>query len=183
MHWLLHTLAMRAGVNREPGLIVHAEPDHRPPVVATRLKTIQLVAALWSVLVRPHVAGFRMNRDSLHIAVAVTPDLRLRPVALHEWVVFRNPPIVVEPNYLAVMVGKILRGVRLEVTDNGPGVPPEELARLGERFHRLPGAAESGSGLGLSIVLRIAELHRGRVRFAAGPDDRGLEVAVELPRK
>ncbi|HJS37520.1 MAG TPA: ATP-binding protein, partial [Burkholderiales bacterium] len=71
---------------------------------------------------------------------------------------------------------------RLEVTDNGPGVPPQELARLGERFHRLAAAGESGSGLGLSIVLRIAELHRGRVRFAAGPGDAGLAVSVELPR-
>ena len=71
---------------------------------------------------------------------------------------------------------------RLEVTDNGPGVPPQELAHLGERFHRLAAEGEAGSGLGLSIVLRIAELHRGRVRFAAGPGGAGLAVSVELPR-
>lgn len=71
---------------------------------------------------------------------------------------------------------------RLEVSDNGPGVPPQELGRLGERFHRLAEAGESGSGLGLSIVLRIAELHRGRVRFAAATPRRGLAVTVELPR-
>jgi signal transduction histidine kinase len=72
-------------------------------------------------------------------------------------------------------------GVRLEVVDNGPGVPAAELARLGERFHRLGASGESGSGLGLSIVLRIAELHRGTVRFANAADG-GLEVTVELPR-
>jgi signal transduction histidine kinase len=81
-----------------------------------------------------------------------------------------------------VAVGGDARMARLEVTDNGPGVPPQELARLGERFHRLPGAEESGSGLGLSIVLRIAELHRGRVRFAAAPGGAGLAATVELPR-
>jgi len=71
--------------------------------------------------------------------------------------------------------------LRLEVLDNGPGIPPAELAHLGERFHRLAGSGEAGSGLGLSIVLRIAELHRGTVRFANAPDG-GLEVTVELPR-
>ena len=71
---------------------------------------------------------------------------------------------------------------RVEVRDNGPGVPPQELARLGERFHRLAAPGETGSGLGLSIVLRVAELHRGRVRFAPGPGGTGLAVSVELPR-
>ena len=68
----------------------------------------------------------------------------------------------------------------LQVADNGPGVPPAELGRLGERFHRLAPAGESGSGLGLSIVLRIAELHRGCVRFAAAPGGHGLSVTVSL---
>jgi two-component system sensor histidine kinase QseC len=71
---------------------------------------------------------------------------------------------------------------RLEVSDNGPGVPPQSLARLGERFHRLAAAEETGSGLGLSIVLRIAELHRARVRFAAATARGGLAVIVEFPR-
>ncbi|HEX9183809.1 MAG TPA: ATP-binding protein, partial [Burkholderiales bacterium] len=62
------------------------------------------------------------------------------------------------------------------------GVPSQELAHLGERFHRLAAEGEAGSGLGLSIVLRIADLHRGRVRFATGPGGAGLAVSVELPR-
>ncbi|HEX6530746.1 MAG TPA: ATP-binding protein [Burkholderiales bacterium] len=72
-------------------------------------------------------------------------------------------------------------GPLLEVRDNGPGVPSHELARLGERFHRLAGPGESGSGLGLSIVLRIAELHGARVRFAPAATGRGLAVSVAFP--
>jgi two-component system sensor histidine kinase QseC len=68
----------------------------------------------------------------------------------------------------------------LRVADNGPGVPAAEVGRLGERFHRLAPAAESGSGLGLSIVLRIAELHGARVSFAPGLDGRGLAVSVRF---
>lgn len=57
----------------------------------------------------------------------------------------------------------------LEVADNGPGVSEQDLARIGERFYRPPGQEKSGSGLGLSIVKNIAELHGMRVRFANRP--------------
>ncbi len=70
---------------------------------------------------------------------------------------------------------------RLVVSDQGPGVPPADRAGLGQRFHRLPGSRESGIGLGLSIVKRIADLHDATVRFADGPGGRGLAVIVELP--
>lgn len=71
--------------------------------------------------------------------------------------------------------------VRLAVTDEGPGVAPGERAKLGERFHRILGSGESGSGLGLSIVRRIAELHAARLEFANGDAGRGLRVSVEFP--
>jgi signal transduction histidine kinase len=71
-----------------------------------------------------------------------------------------------------------LQGANLTVADNGPGVPAAELGRLGERFHRLAPPGESGSGLGLSIVLRIAELHGARVVFGPGLEARGLAVSL-----
>lgn len=46
---------------------------------------------------------------------------------------------------------------RVEVSDEGPGVPETELAKVRERFYRGAGAVDEGSGLGLSIVDRIAE--------------------------
>ena len=71
----------------------------------------------------------------------------------------------------------------LEVADNGPGVSREALARLGERFYREPGSGQSGSGLGLSIVRRIAELHGARLRFDAAAQDGGLTVTVRFPAR
>ncbi len=54
----------------------------------------------------------------------------------------------------------------LAVSDNGPGVPAEELPRLVERFYRGRDNTAEGSGLGLAIVRRIAELHRARLEVA-----------------
>jgi two-component system sensor histidine kinase QseC len=67
------------------------------------------------------------------------------------------------------------------VADQGPGVAAEERARLGQRFHRLVGGGISGSGLGLSIVKRIAEIHGATVSFAETTSGKGLAVTVSFP--
>lgn len=82
-----------------------------------------------------------------------------------------------------VVLGAEADTVVLRVEDDGPGVPAAVLSQLGRRFYRAPDATEPGSGLGLSIVARIAELHGGAVRFARGPRGRGLHVSVSLPRR
>ncbi|WP_343554379.1 quorum sensing histidine kinase QseC [Pantoea sp.] len=63
------------------------------------------------------------------------------------------------------------------VEDNGAGVSEEQLARLGERFWRPPGQAQSGSGLGLSIVKNIAQLHGIRLVFSHAAQG-GLRVTL-----
>jgi len=68
-----------------------------------------------------------------------------------------------------------------EIEDSGPGIPPAERARVFERFHRVLGTGEEGSGLGLSIVRRIAELHGARVELDSGAGGRGLCVRVAFP--
>jgi two-component system, OmpR family, sensor histidine kinase TctE len=70
--------------------------------------------------------------------------------------------------------------VRFSVTDDGPGMPPEELRRAGERFFRGSGRQVPGSGLGLSIVRSVAQRHGGTMQVLTGPDGRGLTVVVEL---
>ena len=63
------------------------------------------------------------------------------------------------------------------VRDNGPGISPEALARIGERFYRPPGQDATGSGLGLSIVQRIAALHHMSVTFRNVPNG-GFQVDI-----
>jgi signal transduction histidine kinase len=71
---------------------------------------------------------------------------------------------------------------RLVVADNGPGVPRAKIRQLGQRFNRVGETATDGVGLGLSIVMRVVERHRGRITFGRGIDRQGLAVTVELPR-
>jgi signal transduction histidine kinase len=72
--------------------------------------------------------------------------------------------------------------VRLDVCDQGPGVPEAQRERIFEPFYRLPGASEAagGVGLGLSLVRQIAEHHRGRVACLDNPDG-GCCFRVSLP--
>ncbi len=58
---------------------------------------------------------------------------------------------------------------QLVIEDDGPGVSADVQARLGERFYRPPGQEKTGSGLGLSIVKRIAELHHLTIQFRQPP--------------
>jgi two-component system sensor histidine kinase QseC len=64
------------------------------------------------------------------------------------------------------------------VCDAGPGIPAEERARVLDRFYRVAGSDEAGSGLGLSIVTRIAQLHGARLDLADGPAGKGLCARV-----
>lgn len=66
----------------------------------------------------------------------------------------------------------------LSVSDDGPGIPKQEMDRVSERFYRPVGTQASGSGLGLSIVRRIAEMHDASVRFMQAGNGRGLRVTV-----
>lgn len=71
----------------------------------------------------------------------------------------------------------------LEVCDSGPGIPADERARALERFHRIAGSEENGSGLGLSIVQRIADLHHAELTLGVPENGHGLCVRIAFPRQ
>ncbi|PYU57496.1 MAG: hypothetical protein DMG56_22330 [Acidobacteria bacterium] len=61
--------------------------------------------------------------------------------------------------------------VRVEVRDDGPGIPPEQQQRIFEAFFRLTqaGTATEGTGLGLAITARLVELHGGKLGIESQP--------------
>jgi two-component system sensor histidine kinase QseC len=71
--------------------------------------------------------------------------------------------------------------VHLSVEDSGPGLDESQRARLGERFFRVPGSEPGGSGLGWSIVRRIAALHGAQVQARPSVGLGGLAVDVTFP--
>ncbi len=78
-----------------------------------------------------------------------------------------------------IRVRALSAGVRLQVSDDGPGISAEDRARAGQPFVRFTATAVEGSGLGLSLVAAIVRLHRGRLALEDnGP---GLRVVIDLP--
>ena len=75
-------------------------------------------------------------------------------------------------------------GIAISVKDEGPGLSPDDMARLFGRFQRLtakPTGGESSTGLGLSIVKRIVELHGGSVSADSDGPGRGATFIIRLP--
>jgi signal transduction histidine kinase len=126
--------------------------------------------------------------DEVRLTAQVPADLRLEadPERLHQVLtnlldnaVRHSPP----GGEVVVSAEPTPSGVRLSVTDNGPGIPTTERERVFERFTRTDtarAAADGGSGLGLSITRWLVELHGGSVRVA--DTAAGCTLVVDLPR-
>jgi len=80
-----------------------------------------------------------------------------------------------------VHLGQDAQGTELAVDDSGPGLEDAELTRLGERFFRKLGTGRSGSGLGWSIVRRIAAAQGAQVQVGRSAPLGGLGVRVRWP--
>jgi two-component system OmpR family sensor kinase len=144
--------------------------------------------------------------DAVHDARAVQPE---RPIALHLSEALTEVPVVLgDEARLRQVVGNLMTnalthtppGARVTVTideepadpdtvvlrvaDEGPGMAPEDAARVFERFYRAESSrtrASGGTGLGLAIVASLVAAHGGSVDVATAPG-RGATFSVRLPR-
>ena len=88
-----------------------------------------------------------------------------------------------ERSTIRIDASKVDRRILLSVSDEGAGIPEDDLARVFERFYRVDKSRArdpGGTGLGLSIVKHLVELHRGAVVAGNRPEG-GTRVTVTLP--
>ncbi len=135
-------------------------------VLAGFRKTIEAGGFALDVDVPPDIPPIRGDRTACQLLFDNLVDNALR----------YSPP----GSRVAVRARAAGRAVTIEVADNGPGIPADELPKLTRRFFRGRGAGAGGSGLGLTIVNRIAGDHGGALRIESRVGG-GTSVSVTLP--
>lgn len=138
------------------------------------------------------VAGMRPRLETaqVELSVAPVPPLEVACTAGALSSVLANllgnaAKFVVEgselPRRLTVRVSDGSHGARVEVEDNGPGIPVEAQQRIFEPFRRLHTTRQSGFGLGLATVKKIVEAYHGRLGVHSQPG-KGSVFWFELPK-
>lgn len=131
-----------------------------------------ITAVSWPILIETAIKDVEPEAQEQQTTIINTlisrpPDFQGQPLLLNA--LLRNLlNNAIRYGKIAGRVEIILYADHLEIQDDGNGVTPEVLQRLGERFYRPPGQEKTGSGLGLSIVKRIAQLHHLQVIFTHG---------------
>lgn len=80
--------------------------------------------------------------------------------------------------FVRVNIESFVGAIIIRVIDNGPGIPCELREKVFDRFYRIIGTKEMGSGLGLSIVYQIAKLYDAEIKLETPTSGTGLEVQV-----
>ena len=166
-----HAMAqVLAGVDRTTRLVEQLLRLARldPIVQLSDTQPIDLLELARGALESAHSAA-ATRRQRLHLtapmdAPRITGDPDLLGAALRNLLdnAVRYGP---EQSTVTLTIDNDPGGLRLEVSDEGPGTPEEDLSHLTNRFFRSSEAGSEGSGLGLSIVQRIAELHGARLEL------------------
>ena len=98
--------------------------------------------------------------------------------------VVRNAVAHTKPGGRVAVIARARDGrITIAVSDDGPGIPREQLERVFERFHRVDEARareRGGTGLGLAIARAIVEAHGGRI-WAESTPGAGTTFTLELP--
>ena len=136
--------------------------------VATLGRTLAVAAGtdVVGIVVDPAPAPVTGDPVRLRQLVAILVDNAIR----------HSPP----GSEVRVAVRTGARTADLSVEDQGPGIRPEDLPRVFDRFWRAPGAPAGGTGLGLAIAQWIVERHGGRIAVM-NRDGGGARFDVQLP--
>jgi signal transduction histidine kinase len=157
--------ALDITVRREPvdiAALVQEVAEANRPLAARKKQTIKVTAA------PNHSAPCDSDRIREAIDNLVSNAVKYSPLG----------------GAIDLLVEQEPNGIMVEVRDRGAGLSPEDISRLFGRFQRLsakPTAGESSTGLGLSIVKRIVDLHGGRITVESAGPGKGAAFKMTLP--
>jgi two-component system sensor histidine kinase KdpD len=128
------------------------------------------------------LSGRAINIDGLGSRAYVRADRELVNMALTQFL--DNAAKYSDPaSTITVAVDMLAGALRVRVHNDGPPIPSEDRERIFERFYRSSGSNHkaAGTGIGLSISKKIAEVHQGRV-WVTSKEGEGTTFFLELPR-
>ena len=177
---------LRAGIDRSEHLVTQLLRLSRadPAAAASRMERVDLAE-----LARSVVASWCVQADHKGIDLGAGGRRRLETVGDQEQLLVMLNNLVGNAlrytqrgGVVDVAADEIDGYPTVVVTDNGPGIPESERARVFDRFYRgeeaQSGTETSGTGLGLSIVQAVAHRHGATVNLRTAPSGEGLEVSV-----
>jgi len=158
--------------------LARLDRSQQAPAQACRLRTLAAETLA-------ELAPQAVNRD-IQLELVESPEVEIPGLQALLQVLLRNlidNAIRYSPSGTTIRVNVTRDGqtARLTVTDQGPGIPAAELPKVRERFYRLLGTGQEGSGLGLSIAQRIAEIHGATLVLAPNAAGKGLRATVTFP--
>src|SRR6266481_85842 len=157
--------ALDITIRREPvdiAVLVQEVADANRPLAARKSQTITVSAP------PNHAASVDSDRIREAIDNLVSNAVKYSPIG----------------GAIDLLVGREGDGILVQVRDQGAGLSPEDISRLFGRFQRLsakPTAGETSTGLGLSIVKRIVDLHGGQITVESAGPGKGATFKMVLP--
>ncbi len=126
-------------------------------------------------------AQVKIHKDHPEVLIPADPDLLELAIKnlIDNAAKYSRPPA-----QIVIHIQELVDEVKIEISDNGIGIPPENLAHIFERFYTVNKAHSrrlGGAGLGLSIVKTIIEKHDGSISAASVPGQ-GTTFTLFLPR-
>ena len=136
---------------------------------------------------------------------AMRPELERREIHIEKTIASALPPVIADAaalqhavrnlienaikygtareNWIGVSIEPARNAVEIAVRDHGPGIPGDDLRRIFDPFFRGRDPVSQqihGTGLGLSLVKKIVEAHRGTIDVRSNPDS-GTEFVLRIP--
>jgi signal transduction histidine kinase/DNA-binding response OmpR family regulator len=137
----------------------------------------EVISALYPLAEKKSQALLKQVKPNLHVRADV---MRFKQVLMN--LVGNAIKFTPESGRIELLARQLDDQVRIEVRDNGPGIPPEQQQRIFEAFFRLAqtGNATEGTGLGLAITSRLVELHGSKLGIESQPGE-GTSFYFSLP--